>query len=88
MHCKDAEVERWKRSCGPVAYAKYRASGCSCSFLPLHLPTMEVFAEQEFAGGWFKEIWFAVYDRRNEGNFEIFRDMFDGKIIGQKQFST
>jgi len=49
---------------------------------------MEVFAEQEFAGGWFKEIWFAVYDRRNEGNFEIFRDMFDGKIIGQKQFST
>jgi hypothetical protein len=42
----------------------------------------EVLGEDEFAGGWFKEIWFAVYDRRNEGNFEIFSEAFDGKVIG------
>ncbi|KAK4245559.1 hypothetical protein C7999DRAFT_16237 [Corynascus novoguineensis] len=42
----------------------------------------EVLSEPEFAGGWFKEIWFAVYDRRNEGNFEIFQEAFDGKVIG------
>ena len=42
---------------------------------------LEVLSESEFAGGWFKEIWFAVYDRRNEGNFEIFRDVFDGKVL-------
>ncbi|KAL2138334.1 hypothetical protein VTI28DRAFT_6969 [Corynascus sepedonium] len=43
----------------------------------------EVLSEPEFAGGWFKEIWFAVYDRRNEGNFEIFQEAFDGKVIGE-----
>lgn len=43
---------------------------------------MEVLQESEFAGGWFKEIWFAVYDRRKEGNFEIFTDAFEGKVIG------
>ncbi|SPQ25028.1 caa5e1df-d3d9-4c00-8a4f-5f2f830aabfd [Thermothielavioides terrestris] len=43
----------------------------------------EVLAETEFAGGWFKEIWFAVYDRRNEGNFEIFQEAFDGKVAGE-----
>ncbi|KAK4130489.1 hypothetical protein BT67DRAFT_343245, partial [Trichocladium antarcticum] len=41
----------------------------------------EVLGESEFAGGWFKEIWFAVFDRRNEGNFEVFRDVFDGKVV-------
>ncbi|KAK3293804.1 uncharacterized protein B0H64DRAFT_442909 [Chaetomium fimeti] len=41
----------------------------------------EVLGEVEFAGGWFKEIWFAVYDLRKEGNFEIFREAFDGKVI-------
>jgi hypothetical protein len=41
----------------------------------------EVLNEAEFAGGWFKEIWFAVYDRRNEGNFEIFQEAFDGKVL-------
>lgn len=44
---------------------------------------MEVLSEEEFAGGWFREIWFAVYDRRGEGNFEIFRDRFDGKVVGR-----
>jgi O-acetyl-ADP-ribose deacetylase (regulator of RNase III) len=42
----------------------------------------EVLGEREFAGGWFREIWFAVYDRRNEGNFEIFSEVFDGKSVG------
>jgi len=37
----DAGVERWNTSCGSVAYAKYRAFGCSCPFLSLHLPTEE-----------------------------------------------
>ncbi|KAK4158220.1 hypothetical protein C8A00DRAFT_39415 [Chaetomidium leptoderma] len=46
---------------------------------------MEVLSEVEFAGGWFKEIWFAVYDRTNEGNFEIFTEAFDGKVVGELQ---
>ncbi|KAK3352452.1 hypothetical protein B0T25DRAFT_590369 [Lasiosphaeria hispida] len=41
----------------------------------------EVLSEPEFAGGWFKEIWFAVYDRKNEGNFETFQRVLDGKTI-------
>ncbi|KAK4040630.1 hypothetical protein C8A01DRAFT_15531 [Parachaetomium inaequale] len=41
----------------------------------------EVLSEAEFSGGWFKEIWFAVYDRRNEGNFEIFGTAFDKKVV-------
>ncbi|KAL2148634.1 hypothetical protein VTH82DRAFT_2188 [Thermothelomyces myriococcoides] len=41
----------------------------------------EVLGEAEFIGGWFKEIWFAVFDQRNEGNYEIFWDVFDNKII-------
>ncbi|KAL2190564.1 hypothetical protein L209DRAFT_750693 [Thermothelomyces heterothallicus CBS 203.75] len=43
----------------------------------------EVLSEAEFGGGWFKEIWFAVFDRRNEGNYEVFRDTFDGKVVGR-----
>jgi hypothetical protein len=38
---------------------------------------LEVLQEPEFQGGWWKAIWFAVFDRRNEGNFEIFRDVLD-----------
>jgi hypothetical protein len=45
---------------------------------------MEVLGEDEFAGGWFKKIWFAVFDRRNEGNFEVFEAALDGKEIGVK----
>jgi uncharacterized protein (TIGR02452 family) len=33
---------------------------------------LEVFQEAEFQGGWWQGVWFAVLDRRNEGNFEIF----------------
>lgn len=39
---------------------------------------LEVLDESEFSGGWWREIWFAVYDRKNEGNFEIFEDMLAG----------
>ncbi|KAK4096045.1 hypothetical protein N658DRAFT_391097, partial [Parathielavia hyrcaniae] len=41
----------------------------------------QVLSEAEFAGGWFREVWFAVYDRRNEGNYEIFKEAFDGKVM-------
>ncbi len=44
----------------------------------------EVLNEDEFASGWFREIWFAVYDRRNEGNFEIFSATFDGNVVGER----
>ncbi|KAK0744248.1 hypothetical protein B0T18DRAFT_301958, partial [Schizothecium vesticola] len=40
----------------------------------------EVLSESEFGGGWFAEIWFAVLDRRREGNFEIFETALDGKV--------
>lgn len=49
---------------------------------------MEVLREEVVAGGWFKEIWFAVYDGRNEGNYEIFRDMFDGKVVCEVKASS
>ncbi|KAJ0162760.1 hypothetical protein CTA2_4037 [Colletotrichum tanaceti] len=38
----------------------------------------EVLVEAEFSGGWWTEIWFAVYDRRNEGNFEVFDEVLGG----------
>lgn len=41
----------------------------------------EVLSESEFGGGWFAEIWFAVLDRRREGNFEIFDKALDGKVV-------
>jgi uncharacterized protein (TIGR02452 family) len=39
---------------------------------------MEVFRESEFQGGWWEEVWFAVYDLKNEGNFEVFDDILGG----------
>jgi uncharacterized protein (TIGR02452 family) len=39
---------------------------------------LEVFREAEFQGGWWEEVWFAVYDRRNEGNFEVFEEILGG----------
>lgn len=41
----------------------------------------EVLSESEFGGGWFAEIWFAVLDRRTEGNFEIFEKGLNGKVV-------
>ncbi|KAJ1324691.1 TIGR02452 family protein [Microdochium nivale] len=42
---------------------------------------LEVLREAEFAGGWWQTLWFAVYDSRYEGNFAIFKDVLDGKIV-------
>ncbi|KAF5623891.1 mitochondrial chaperone BCS1 [Fusarium sp. NRRL 52700] len=39
---------------------------------------LEVLEEPEFQGGWWEEVWFAVYDRRGEGNLEIFEEILGG----------
>ncbi|EFQ36420.1 hypothetical protein CGRA01v4_10469 [Colletotrichum graminicola] len=39
---------------------------------------LEVLDEAEFGGGWWREVWFAVYDRKNEGNFEVFDHVLGG----------
>ncbi|KAF9876623.1 mitochondrial chaperone bcs1 [Colletotrichum karsti] len=39
---------------------------------------LEVLGEAEFSGGWWREVWFAVYDRKNEGNFEVFDELLGG----------
>jgi uncharacterized protein (TIGR02452 family) len=36
---------------------------------------LEVLKEAEFQGGWWEEIWFAVFDKRGEGNLEIFEEV-------------
>lgn len=36
---------------------------------------LEVLKEAEFQGGWWEEVWFAVFDKRNEGNLEIFEEV-------------
>lgn len=41
----------------------------------------EVFEQQEFKGGWWKEVCFAVLDRRNEGNFEVFEKTLGGMEV-------
>ncbi|KAI0186520.1 hypothetical protein EV127DRAFT_345993 [Xylaria flabelliformis] len=41
----------------------------------------EVLDEVEFRGGWWREIWFAVLDTKNEGNFKIF-----DRVLGDKDF--
>lgn len=38
----------------------------------------EVLLEDEFSGGWWKEMWFAVLDRKNEGNFGVFDKVLGG----------
>jgi uncharacterized protein (TIGR02452 family) len=38
----------------------------------------EVFAEPEFQGGWWREVQFAVFDRKNEGTFEVFEKVLGG----------
>lgn len=57
------------------------ALGCGAFRNPkeeIALCWLEVFQESEFQGGWWEEVWFAVYDRRNEGNFEVFADILGG----------
>lgn len=38
----------------------------------------EVLEEDEFGGGWWKELWFAVLDSKNEGNFALFDRVLGG----------
>ncbi|KAI0106951.1 hypothetical protein GGR51DRAFT_559634 [Nemania sp. FL0031] len=42
-----------------------------------------VLDEVEFRGGWWREIWFAVLDTRNEGNFKPFDQALGGKDFGK-----
>ncbi|KAJ3532536.1 hypothetical protein NM208_g8399 [Fusarium decemcellulare] len=39
---------------------------------------LEVLQESEFQGGWWEEVWFAVFDKRNEGNLEVFEEILGG----------
>lgn len=43
----------------------------------------EVLEDPEFSGGWFREIWFAVFDGKNEGNFEVFDEELGGREAGR-----
>ena len=38
----------------------------------------EVFQESEFQGGWWERVVFAVFDRRGEGNLEVFEETLSG----------
>ncbi|KAH8177782.1 mitochondrial chaperone BCS1 [Sarocladium implicatum] len=42
---------------------------------------LEVLRENEFKGGWWDGIWFAIYDTRNEGNFDVFERVLSGQEI-------
>ncbi|KAK2610602.1 hypothetical protein N8I77_004019 [Diaporthe amygdali] len=41
----------------------------------------EVLEQDEFKGGWWKEVCFAVLDRKNEGNFEVFEQTLGGMDV-------
>lgn len=38
----------------------------------------EVFEEQEFSGGWWRDVWFAVLDRNDKGTFRAFEKTLGG----------
>ncbi|KAM0429540.1 hypothetical protein ACHAQK_011027 [Fusarium lateritium] len=42
---------------------------------------LEVLRENEFGGNWWREVWFAIFDPKNEGNFEIFHQVLDGREV-------
>ncbi|KAF5583624.1 mitochondrial chaperone BCS1 [Fusarium pseudocircinatum] len=42
---------------------------------------LETLREHEFSGNWWREVWFAVFDPKNEGNFEMFYEVLDGKQV-------
>ncbi|KAI1862866.1 hypothetical protein JX265_008912 [Neoarthrinium moseri] len=44
---------------------------------------LEVLEEAEFRGGWWREIWFAVFDARGEGNGSVFEEELGGKVVGK-----
>ncbi|KAM9874751.1 mitochondrial chaperone [Verticillium dahliae] len=41
----------------------------------------EVLGENEFAGGWWTDVVFAVLDTRSEGNYEVFDDVVGGMMV-------
>ncbi|KAK4039009.1 hypothetical protein C8A01DRAFT_47463 [Parachaetomium inaequale] len=61
-----------------AAYNRHRrlvlgALGCGC--------WLEVLREDEFLGNWWDDVWFAVYDLKKTGNFEVFKRVLDGKTV-------
>ncbi|KAJ4005473.1 hypothetical protein NW766_011022 [Fusarium irregulare] len=42
---------------------------------------LEVLREHEFSGNWWREVWFAVFDPKGEGNYEIFKEVLDGQKV-------
>ena len=42
---------------------------------------LEVLTEPEFSGNWWRQVWFAVYDPKEEGNYEIFDRVLSGKRV-------
>ncbi|KAF5243847.1 hypothetical protein FANTH_7976 [Fusarium anthophilum] len=42
---------------------------------------LEMLREYEFSGNWWWEVWFAVFNTKNGGNFEIFHQVLDGKQV-------
>ncbi len=42
---------------------------------------LEVMREDEFRGNWWRSVVFAVYDPKNEGNFEVFSRVLGGKLV-------
>jgi uncharacterized protein (TIGR02452 family) len=42
---------------------------------------LEVLRENEFSGHWWRDVCFAVYDPKNEGNYEIFKRVLDGQQV-------
>lgn len=40
---------------------------------------LEVLKEDEFAGNWWKDVCFAVYDPKQDGNYDVFRKVLAGK---------
>ncbi|KAI6777448.1 hypothetical protein HG530_001393 [Fusarium avenaceum] len=42
---------------------------------------LEVLREDEFSGNWWREVWFAIFDPKNEGNFGIFHYVLDGRVV-------
>ncbi|KAJ6018052.1 hypothetical protein N7451_001431 [Penicillium sp. IBT 35674x] len=42
---------------------------------------LEVLSEHEFEGNWWREVYFAVYDSKNKGTFETFKEVLDGKKV-------
>ncbi|KAK4136105.1 hypothetical protein BT67DRAFT_461131 [Trichocladium antarcticum] len=42
---------------------------------------LEVLREDEFAGNWWREVCFAVFDATGEGNYEVFKQVLDGRQV-------